>query len=439
MSATFARSSLRSTVSLRTRSPTLWVAPLVAAVLAAFGIVGADCRWLVALAAHGYPNSIPFATAPTSGWHNVPVLAEAIFYGLWRLLGDRGLVLAQVAASAGAFAALAFGLRREAREAGTVALVSLGVLVACLPAIVIARNGLFSFVLFPLLLVLLERDAREPSNRIWLSVPLIALWSNLHGGVLIGCVVLAAYVGVARRRQLLVLVGAAIGLCLTPALWHTPDYYLGVADNEAAHRGTELWAPLGTGTFDVLVVIVALALAAVGLRAMRAWELVTVFVLGAATVHSGRLGVYLVFVLAYPAARAAGWRVPARLPAVVIVSLALLVVIGLARKPSDAGSRTLARTAARSGEPVLAEGVLAEQVMLAAGRVWVADPIDAFRGSDQRLYLDWLEGRTAGAAAVARAGRVLVLRDTAAGRNAAADRRLVRIGSDRDAVLYRRR
>jgi hypothetical protein len=69
--------------------------------------------------------------------------------------------------------------------------------------------------------------------------------------------------------------------------------------------------------------------------------------------------------------------------------------------------------------------------------VWVADPIDAFRRRDQRLYLDWLAGRPAGRAAVRHARLVLVSRTSSAGRVAAHDARLVRIAAESDGVLYR--
>jgi hypothetical protein len=87
--------------------------------------------------------------------------------------------------------------------------------------------------------------------------------------------------------------------------------------------------------------------------------------------------------------------------------------------------------------PVLADAVLAEQVELAGGLVWVADPIDAFRRRDQALYLDWIEGRASGRAALDHARLVLVSPTSKAGKASARDPRLVRIGRDTRAVLYR--
>jgi hypothetical protein len=205
--------------------------------------------------------------------------------------------------------------------------------------------------------------------------------------------------------------------------------------------GVGLWSPLGTGPFDVLFVVAALTLLVValwpGTRLWHPWEAVAVVGLAAATIHAARLGTWLLFVAAYPAARSLRLRRPSTAPVLVPAGLALLLVAGLLHKPSDAGSHSLARAAARSGLPVLADPVPAEQVAVAGGVVWVGDPIEAFRHRDQRLYLDWIAGKAGGTAAVEHAALVLVLRTSPAGRAAVRDRRLVPVLRDRNAVLYR--
>jgi hypothetical protein len=427
------------------RADVVLVVPLLAAAAAAFGVVGADARWLAAIGsaiARGhFVHSVPFASAPSSGWVNPTVLGELIFHWLWALLGDRGLIVAQVAAVLAGFLALARGLRRETASGAAAAAVLFFVLVGSLPAVLVARNQLFSLVGFALLLLLLERESETPSRRIWLAVPLLALWANLHGAVLVGYALLAVYILVARRRAIPVLLVATLALCATPELWHTPRYYAAVSENEAARMGVGLWAPLGASLFDVLFVIAALALLVIavwpGARRWHAWEAVAVVGLAAASVHAGRLGTWLLFVAAYPAARSLRLRRPSTITVLVPAALALLVVAGVAHTPFDAGSRALADVAARSGSPVLAEPVAAEQVAAAGGTVWVANPLEAFRHPDQRLYLDWAAGKARGSAAVLHARLVLVGRDSAAGRAAARDSRLVAVRRTGNAVLYR--
>jgi hypothetical protein len=85
---------------------------------------------------------------------------------------------------------------------------------------------------------------------------------------------------------------------------------------------------------------------------------------------------------------------------------------------------------------VLAEAILGQQVALAGGRVWVSNPIDAFRRADQRTYLDWLQGRPGGDEALPHSAYVLVNPGSTAGRLAAHDPRLRLVRSGSDAALY---
>ena len=415
------------------KRPETWAVAALAAALAALGVVGSDALWLVPLGrevAHGHlPHSIPFAAAPTHGWHDVPAGAELIFWALYRVLGGlRGIVVAQCMAVAIGFGALAAGLRR-----GRV-IVPLVVLAGSIPAVAVAGVQLFSIALFSLLLLLLERESRS----IWLAVPLVALWGNLHGGVLVGLGLIACYAVFHRRRALPVLAASVLAVFANPALWHTPRYYENVFGSVVAREGKGMWGPLGTSGFDVALIVAGLLLlAAVARRPdVRLWEAVALFGLAAATAHAARTGTFFLFVAAYPASRRLSLR-PLRRSVVTSAALVLSVVavVLVVRGPSDPGSRRLAAEAARTGNTVLADPILGHQVVLAGGRIWVDNPVDAFRKVDQRLYLDWLDGD--GAAAVGHAGLVLVSPASKAGKRAAQDPRLTRVAADVHAVLYR--
>jgi hypothetical protein len=121
----------------------------------------------------------------------------------------------------------------------------------------------------------------------------------------------------------------------------------------------------------------------------------------------------------------------------------IVAIYGLVHGPISPGaSDALVRQTllAARGTPVLAEDVLAEQVALAGGRVWMGNPVDAFPKSDQRLYLDWLDGHPQGSRAFAHAPRaVLVRRNTPANQLTAATRGLRRAAADSYAILYVRR
>jgi hypothetical protein len=414
-----------------------WAVAMLAAAAGALGAIGSDALWLLPLGrlvAHAHlPGSIPFATAPTH-WHDVPAAAELVFWALYRALGGlRGLVLAQSVAAAAAFGVTASGLRRQAGD-GPALVVAIVVLVGAIPAVVVVGVQLFTLLLFAALLAFLEAEPR----RLWLAIPLVALWANLHGGVLTGLGLLGCYVVFHRPRALPVLAGSVLAVFANPQLWHTPLYYKGVFESALAREGKGMWAPLSLTPFDLVLVVAGLVLLAAAFvrgRHIHLWEAVALLGLAAGTVHAARTGAWFLFVAAYPAARGLRLRAPRpRVVAAAAAFLGLVAIVLLAKGPPDPGSHRLAELAARDGV-VLAEPILGQQVSLAGGRVWVDNPVDAFRRADQQLYLDWLDGN--GRQAIVHAKLVLVRPTSKAGKRAAADLRLRRIASDANAVLYR--
>jgi hypothetical protein len=291
---------------------------------------------------------------------------------------------------------------------------------------------------------------------VWLLVPLIALWSNLHGAVLAGLAVAGVYLLVDRARHerwtaLAVFAASAGALFATPALGRTAAYYLGVLRSEPAASGYGLWAPLSFhNPLDVIFVAIAVVLLGFALLARpKAWELVCLALLSAATVHVGRNSIWLLLFVATPAAVGLGrTRVrrirPAR-PAVQACAWCipvLLLVTGLTRGPSHtvAGRSLRAKTAALAGRtPILADGEDAEQLALDGRRVWIANPIDAFDRADQRLYLSWLAGEPAGDQLLRNQNVVLVLRRSKPQLRLARDSAFREVARDSASVLYARR
>src|SRR5438093_4269102 len=165
-----------------------WIAVALAGAVCLLGAtVGADARWLAAIGAAitrsgSIPDAVPYASAPSHGWHDAPVLGQLVFHELEALLGDRGLILAQAAAATAALLALVIDMRSDRTRDPVRAAIVLALLVAAPAHFLVSRGELFSLALFPLLVLLLLCEARSPSLRIWLGVPLLALWANLHGG-----------------------------------------------------------------------------------------------------------------------------------------------------------------------------------------------------------------------------------------------------------------
>jgi hypothetical protein len=439
-----------------------WLAVAFGATLcASTAEVGADSRWLAALGraivhAGSIPASIPYAAAPSRDWVNVPALGEIVFHWLEALGGERGLLLAQAVAVT---AALLFTMRDMralgARDAAR-AFVLLAIPFAAIPAVFVARAQLFSLALFPLTLLVLRRESRQPSRRVWLLVPLFALWSNLHGAVLVGVAVAAVYLLLDRIRverwTALPVLGASVGaLFATPALARTGDYYLGVLHSEPAARGYGLWAPLSlTNPFDAVFAVIALILLVFALRAgLKAWELASLALLIAATVHVSRNSVWLVLFVAAPAAVGLGrTRLgsirPARSVALTCAWIVpvILLVAGFTRAPVQtvAGDRLRGQAVAlAAGEPILADSEDAERLALDGRRVWISNPIDAFDRTDQRLYVSWLTGLPAGDALLRNRRVVLVRRGSAPQHRLADNSSFREVGRDSASVLYARR
>ncbi|MDX6402329.1 MAG: hypothetical protein QOF27_2935 [Gaiellaceae bacterium] len=437
-----------------------WLAvAFVAGVCSILGTVGGDAHWLAAIgrtivARGSIPAGVPYAAAPSSDWVNVPVLGELVFHALQALGGDKALLLFQLLAATVAFTLLAFGMRARGAPDAARAAVLLMVFLSAIPAFVILRAQVFSLVLFCALLLLLRSETKHPSNRIWLLVPLVALWTNLHGAVLVGLAVSASYLAFERFRRQPVTSGGVLVACvgalfLTPALGHSGDYYLGVLRSEAALSGEGMWGPLSPSLqapFDLLFVLLIVPLLLLACRRMRLWELVCAAVLVAVTVHAGRNGIWLACLVAAPAAYGLGrgslrnFTVSPRALILCGSVPALFLVLGIIQTPQQAGAGERVRQHAATlaaGQPILADGLDAEQFALDRQRVWMANPLDAFSRRDQRLYLDWLDAKPAGDELLRRGSPVVVVtRGSPPQQRLARDRSFRRVALDRHAAVY---
>jgi hypothetical protein len=353
-----------------------------------------------------------------------------------------------------AVAGAALLLARDARSGGAepigVGAALLIAAVGALPSLSIARVQMFSLVLFPALAGLLRAQHRTPSASVWLAVPLLALWSNLHGAALLGAGMLLVYLAVDRGRRrpvesVAVGVCGLVALCLTPAGVHTVSYYAGLLTNVAVQRGQGMWGPLSlSAPLDVVLVLAALVLAHRAWRARPAlWERLMIVVLVLLTVKADRDGVWLLFFLAVPAARElAPMRFLRALTPLAAVGAVILLAVSLARGPLPVGASPSMLTgaiAAAHGSPVLADGAIDEQVAMAGGRIWAGNPIDAFTRRVQSAYLSWLAGAPAGDSALApRVRVVLVSRGSRTQALMARTPGFVAARSDRTVIMYER-
>jgi hypothetical protein len=150
-------------------------------------LADADSGWHirtgeVILATHSVPHQDLFSFSKQgSDWFAWEWLTDVIWAKLHAAFGIRGIVwFAGVLIAA--FVAL---LLRFSLWMGAGLFCALGAaLIASGASSVhfLARPHAFTLALLPLSVWLIEADRRRPSNRVFLLVPLIALWANLHGG-----------------------------------------------------------------------------------------------------------------------------------------------------------------------------------------------------------------------------------------------------------------
>ncbi|QKE85496.1 hypothetical protein [Arthrobacter sp. NEB 688] len=384
--------------------------------LAFFVLLGSDLLWVVALgdavrATGTVPDGVPFATAPQEGWHDPVVLAQLLL-SLVDGLGTPALAALQLVVVAATLLVVLADGRRAGGPEGRGALVVSLVVVGAAATFAVTRLPSLSLVPFVLAVALMRRQHVRPDRGLWWMVPLVALWGNLHGAVLVGLAVLGVFLvlspgGGPWRRRVGVGAGSALAaLVLTSAGTSTPAYYLQALDNEAAARGTDLWARPSLGhPLDVAMLLAAAVLLVLAARGrMPLWEWAATVGLAVGTASAARNGVWLLLFLAAAAMRPRRPHptggVPRRSVVPVVALAAAALVAGgvlVARGPAVGAPGEAAVGAVRevaAGRPVLAVQPLAETLARDGVRVWAANPIDAFPRSVQAGFLDFLHDGT---------------------------------------------
>jgi len=304
------------------------------------------------------------------------------------------------------------------------------VVLGALPAYAAVKMQLFSLALFPLLLYLLRADHRRRSRRVWWVVLVIGVWGNLHGAVLLGVAVTGAYLLFSRLRHrpvetIAVGLASLLAVGVNPAAFGTVRYYAGVLGNEAARRGTELWArPNPSNLFDLLLILAGVSLVILALWSRPPlWEVVAILGLLVGTISSARHGVWLLMICAAPAAVRLTRRKrtePAGSSRAIPVVAGVVVLLGCtallwsrldALNPAGNPDLTASVKAVAQGRVVLADEPLVESLAAEGVRIWLSNPIDAFDQADQAAYLDFVSGASTGnSQALLNASEVVVVR-----------------------------
>jgi hypothetical protein len=207
------------------------------------------------VAQHGLPaHDMLTVWAHGRTWVDQQWLAQLALYGLERLGGLPLVLLVHaflVTFALGAAAALA---RRRGGSARSATWVALPALVAYWPGALIMRPQSFAYPLFVAVLWLLVEEIRRPSRRVYLVLPLLALWANLHGSVVVGAAVVSAFglaeIGASVRsrprtlhaRSLVLLAAPWFCVLASPYATSLPHYYRLIFSSGFGSYVTE-WAP----------------------------------------------------------------------------------------------------------------------------------------------------------------------------------------------------
>jgi hypothetical protein len=218
-----------------------------------------------------------------STWTDQQWLAQLAMYGVHALGGHALLAVTTGAVVATAFAVAAAGARSLGGGPRAFWALFLPVLLAA-PWAWSIRAQMLALPLYTGLVWLLAAQARAPSRRVWLAVPLLVVWANVHGSVALGAllVMLLGLAELARDRRLSL--RAALLLVLPPlAVLATPYgpvdtaryYHLMLVDPPFAGRVTEWqWADPDVNTmFFYALVAIAVPIVALGRRRLTLFDL----------------------------------------------------------------------------------------------------------------------------------------------------------------------
>jgi hypothetical protein len=182
-------------------------------------------------------------------WVDQQWLGQLGLYALSKLGGIRLALLVHAALSTAAFAAAAALARKRGGSAKAVVWVALVALILYYPSSSNMRTQSFVYPLFVAILWLLSADSRVQSRRVFVVLPLLVVWANVHGSAVFaaGLVSLYGLLGAVGRARLLRCAALALlpWACLlaSPYALELPHYYRAILFNPAFGQFVSEWQP----------------------------------------------------------------------------------------------------------------------------------------------------------------------------------------------------
>jgi len=254
-------------------------------------------------------------TRPGAPWFAWEWGSDVIFALLWRWKGTAAVAaFCGVAISLAAALLLRRGMQRGAGLAPALAATMAAVSASSIHYL--ARPHVFSILLYTVAIGWLQEDRVRPSRRVWLLVPLTAVWANLHAGFIAWCATLLLLVALsladrdwARARRYTSLTAACVLASLAnPYGWklhrHVVEY---LGSSWIMDHVQEFQSPSIRSEGMVVYALLLLAAVAAAARAER-FEAALVVLWGFASLRSARhIPLFATIAAPLVAATAASW------------------------------------------------------------------------------------------------------------------------------------
>ena len=256
------------------------------------------------IAQHGLPSHEALTVMPLGHrWTDQQWLAQLTFYAADTAGGMRVAVLLDIA-----LVTLTLGLgvavaRRRGASARSTLIVAIFTLLVA-PWSWQLRAQALALPLYVVVLALAASDVRKPTPRVFLALPLLALWANLHGSVLVGAatISLVGVTGILRRltaapiapsypRSLALAVASWACVLASPYALHLPGYYRVLLVDSPVSKVVSEWQTPRPNGWYLIFFGVALATAALALwqrRRLGWYEIAILAMTLAGSLRSGR-------------------------------------------------------------------------------------------------------------------------------------------------------
>lgn len=146
------------------------------------------------LLAHGSlpADNIYSYSAPSCPWLHHEWLSEVLMSWIFDHYGAFGLKLLKFICTAGSISFVVLAMAETGAKAALQAEILLVVALILVPEMQF-RPQIFDFLFLSAIIAMLSRHNWRGSAPLWIAIPMVAIWINLHGGFFIGLVAMGVY------------------------------------------------------------------------------------------------------------------------------------------------------------------------------------------------------------------------------------------------------